>query len=179
MRGVSRFLHVRWKNIAFCKETLPAKPDPPKKMHQKTTFRSAQLPHRADHLTSNVSAPPIPHHRRHRCFRTNKQKRHQEYSRWRLCVVRRRKAERQVTQVPDGSHSGGAVARVGVSEWPPQRSHQYSSPASSWSLPPFFSTRSATMASVVRSREATLAAFCRALRVTLVGSMTPATTRSS
>ena len=49
-------------------------------------------------------------------------------------------------------------------------------------MPPssaFFSGFSATSASVVRSREATLAAFWSAARTTLVGSMTPASTRSS
>ncbi len=43
----------------------------------------------------------------------------------------------------------------------------------------FFSGMSATMASVVSIREAIDAAFCRAVRVTLVGSITPAATRSS
>ena len=43
----------------------------------------------------------------------------------------------------------------------------------------FFSGMSATMASVVSIREAMEAAFSRAVRVTLVGSMTPAATRSS
>ena len=38
---------------------------------------------------------------------------------------------------------------------------------------------SAIRASLVSSSVATLAAFCRAVRVTLVGSMTPALTRSS
>ena len=38
---------------------------------------------------------------------------------------------------------------------------------------------SATRASLVSSRVATLAAFCRAVRVTLVGSITPALTMSS
>jgi hypothetical protein len=41
------------------------------------------------------------------------------------------------------------------------------------------STASQTMASVVSMREATEAAFCNAVRVTLVGSITPAFTRSS
>lgn len=41
------------------------------------------------------------------------------------------------------------------------------------------STISQTVASVVRMREAMEAAFCRAVRVTLVGSITPAFTRSS
>ena len=43
----------------------------------------------------------------------------------------------------------------------------------------FFFGFSAIMASVVRSRLATEAAFCRAVRDTLVGSMTPALSRSS
>ena len=43
----------------------------------------------------------------------------------------------------------------------------------------FFSGISATMASVVSISEAMDAAFCSAVRVTLVGSITPATTRSS
>ena len=38
--------------------------------------------------------------------------------------------------------------------------------------------RSATMQSVVRMSEATEAAFCRAVRVTLVGSSTPISTMS-
>ena len=42
-----------------------------------------------------------------------------------------------------------------------------------------FSTISQIMASVVSMREAMEAAFCRAVRVTLVGSITPAFTRSS
>ncbi len=48
-------------------------------------------------------------------------------------------------------------------------------------MPPPLSSSgcSATMHSVVRSRPATLAAFCRAKRVTLAGSMTPALIRSS
>src|ERR1700682_6441169 len=41
------------------------------------------------------------------------------------------------------------------------------------------STIPQTMASVVSIREAIEAAFCRAVRVTLAGSMTPALTRSS
>jgi hypothetical protein len=41
------------------------------------------------------------------------------------------------------------------------------------------STASQIMASVVSMSEATEAAFCRAVRVTLVGSITPAFTRSS
>jgi hypothetical protein len=45
--------------------------------------------------------------------------------------------------------------------------------------PAFFSGFSAIMASVVRSRPATLAAFCSAERTTLVGSITPASMRSS
>ena len=44
---------------------------------------------------------------------------------------------------------------------------------------PFSSGLSATIASVVSSREATLAAFWSAVRTTLVGSMTPALIRSS
>ena len=44
----------------------------------------------------------------------------------------------------------------------------------------FFSSGiSATSASVVSSSDAIDAAFCRAERTTLVGSMTPASTRSS
>ena len=43
----------------------------------------------------------------------------------------------------------------------------------------FFSGISAIMASVVSISEAIDAAFCSAVRVTLVGSMTPAATRSS
>src|SRR5713101_2284160 len=46
-------------------------------------------------------------------------------------------------------------------------------------LPPFSSGFSATMHSVVSSRLATEAAFCNALRTTLVGSMIPAFIRSS
>ena len=48
--------------------------------------------------------------------------------------------------------------------------------------PPFLPASlgfSAIRASLVSSRVATLAAFCSAVRVTLVGSMTPALTRSS
>ncbi len=47
--------------------------------------------------------------------------------------------------------------------------------------PPFLASFgfSAIRASLVKSSVATLAAFCRAVRVTLVGSMTPALTRSS
>jgi hypothetical protein len=46
--------------------------------------------------------------------------------------------------------------------------------------PPFFSSGfSATSAWVVRSSAATLAAFCSALRTSLVGSRTPAASRSS
>ena len=44
---------------------------------------------------------------------------------------------------------------------------------------PFSSGFSAIMASVVSSSDATLAAFCSAVRTTLVGSMTPALIRSS
>ena len=47
-------------------------------------------------------------------------------------------------------------------------------------MPPDFSSGfSATIASVVSSSEATLAAFWRAVRTTLVGSITPAFIRSS
>jgi hypothetical protein len=42
-----------------------------------------------------------------------------------------------------------------------------------------FSSGSATMASVVNIREAIDAAFCSAVRLTVVGSITPETTRSS
>ena len=45
--------------------------------------------------------------------------------------------------------------------------------------PPFGSGFSAIMASVVSSRPETDAAFCSAVRTTLVGSMTPALIRSS
>jgi hypothetical protein len=55
------------------------------------------------------------------------------------------------------------------------------SPMSGIPAPPpfFFSGFSAMSASVVRSNDATLAAFWSAARTTLVGSMTPASTRSS
>ena len=43
----------------------------------------------------------------------------------------------------------------------------------------FFLGFSATSASVVSKRPATLAAFCNAVRVTFVGSITPALVRSS
>jgi len=60
-------------------------------------------------------------------------------------------------------------------------SHQYmSSVGISGTMPASFASGfSATIASVVRSSPATEAAFCRANRVTLVGSMTPASRRSS
>src|ERR1051326_182825 len=47
------------------------------------------------------------------------------------------------------------------------------------SVPSEFSTNSQTIASVVSMRDAIEAAFCRAVRVTLAGSITPAFTRSS
>jgi len=47
-----------------------------------------------------------------------------------------------------------------------------------WPVPSFSSTSSATIASVVSSSPATEAAFCSAVRATLVGSTTPISTRS-
>jgi len=65
---------------------------------------------------------------------------------------------------PPGSPAQGYMSMSGISGMPP----------------PFaFCGFSATVASVVSSRLATLAAFCSAARTTLVGSMTPASTRSS
>jgi len=55
-------------------------------------------------------------------------------------------------------------------------------PPAPWLSPPDFDFplgRSAMSASVVSISEATEAAFCNATRTTLVGSMTPAFTRSS
>src|SRR6266568_582891 len=54
-------------------------------------------------------------------------------------------------------------------------------PPMPWAWPPAFffsSTSSATIASVVSKSPATEAAFCRAVRLTLVGSSTPISTRS-
>src|SRR5882672_5026353 len=52
-------------------------------------------------------------------------------------------------------------------------------PMPPWAWPPFFSsTNSATIASVVSMRPATDAAFCSAVRATLVGSITPISTIS-
>jgi hypothetical protein len=62
----------------------------------------------------------------------------------------------------------------------PESLSQYISSPPGPGAPPLSSLGfSATRASLVNSSVATLAAFCRAVRVTLVGSITPAFTRSS
>ena len=67
----------------------------------------------------------------------------------------------------------------GVSILSVGRAQYMSSPTSMAPAFLFFSGISETRASVVRSREAMDEAFCSAVRTTLVGSMTPASTRSS
>src|SRR2546425_8658927 len=86
----------------------------------------------------------------------------------------RRRGQRRAEQ--DARGHGANQAKCLGGEW-----HQYippppGMPAGLFSPSPGISQ---TIASVVRSRDAMDAAFCKAERTTLVGSMTPASTRFS